>query len=90
MGARAIAEAVAEAVNWDGRYRAEVTTQDGALESLQVRDPEISGTLTLVPMTLEELASLREDRDTLSALEAAGVDNWEGHGHAMSILRGED
>lgn len=24
----------------------------------------------------------------LSALEAAGVDNWEGYDHAMAVLRG--
>lgn len=26
----------------------------------------------------------------LGALEAAGVDNWEGYDHAMRILHGED
>jgi hypothetical protein len=89
MGAREIADGVVTAVNRYGRYRAEVTGNDDDLESVRVTDQEISGTLTLVPMTLEELASLREDRDMLRALEAAGVDNWEGHDHAMSILRGE-
>lgn len=28
--------------------------------------------------------------DRLAALEAAGVDNWEGYGHAMAVLRGEE
>lgn len=32
----------------------------------------------------------QEDSERLGALEQAGVDNWEGYGHAMSILRGED
>lgn len=26
----------------------------------------------------------------LAALEAAGVDNWEGYGHAMAILEGDE
>lgn len=38
----------------------------------------------------DDLESLREDRAKLNALEAAGVDNWEGYDHAMEILRGED
>lgn len=31
-----------------------------------------------------------EDSDKLSALEQAGVDNWEGYSHAMSIYRGDE
>lgn len=34
-----------------------------------------------------ELDSLQEDSRKLSALETAGVDNWEGWDHAMEILR---
>ena len=33
-----------------------------------------------------ELASLEQDRRTLTALEHAGVDNWEWYGDAMSSL----
>jgi hypothetical protein len=29
----------------------------------------------------------REDSRVLRALEEAGVDNWEGHGYAMELLR---
>lgn len=34
-----------------------------------------------------ELGRLLEASERLSALEAAGVDNWEGHGHAVQIMR---
>lgn len=37
-----------------------------------------------------ELGKLREASERLTALEAAGVDNWSGYGHAMSILHGDD
>jgi hypothetical protein len=33
---------------------------------------------------------LVESEKKLSALEQAGVDNWEGYSHAMAIMRGED
>jgi hypothetical protein len=36
----------------------------------------------------EELEKLREDQKLLRALEAAGVDNWEGWDEAHEILRG--
>jgi hypothetical protein len=32
---------------------------------------------------------LLESEKKLTALEAAGVDNWEGYGNAMAVLRGE-
>lgn len=34
----------------------------------------------------DDLESLREDAAKLSALEAAGVDNWSGYDYAMEIL----
>ena len=34
-----------------------------------------------------ELGKLLEAQEKLNALESAGVDNWEGHGHAMQIMR---
>lgn len=49
-----------------------------------------SGTGVLETVTASELASLRKDSEKLNALEAAGVDNWEGYCHAMSILHGDD
>lgn len=36
----------------------------------------------LVTVTKERLAELESMEDFLSALEAAGVDNWEGYGEA--------
>lgn len=38
------------------------------------------------PVSPEELARLREASVTLNALEAAGVDNWEGYDEAMQSL----
>jgi hypothetical protein len=46
-----------------------------------------------VTISAKELEQLREDSQKLSALDCAGVDNWEGYDHAMEILRewnGED
>lgn len=42
-----------------------------------------------VTITAERLEELEAAEKRLSALEAAGVDNWSGYDHAMSILRGE-
>jgi hypothetical protein len=41
----------------------------------------------MVKIGKEEYKHLLEDSDTLSALEEAGVDNWEGYDDAMDILR---
>jgi hypothetical protein len=35
-------------------------------------------------------AELEATRKKLAALDEAGVDNWDGYGHAMDILHGED
>jgi hypothetical protein len=37
----------------------------------------------------EAIAKLKKRDEILSALEQAGVDNWEGYSEAMDILRGE-
>ena len=37
-------------------------------------------------ITLKEYNSLIRDRDWLAALEAAGVDNWDGIDHARDLL----
>jgi len=44
------------------------------------------GTVTI---TLEDYAELQAASDKLDALEAAGVDNWEGYDFAMDILNGD-
>lgn len=36
-----------------------------------------------------EAENCREDSETLDALRAAGVDNWEGFDFAMDIKRGD-
>lgn len=41
-------------------------------------------------VTSERLSSLEEDESTMGALEAAGVDNWDGYGEAMEQLRGAE
>lgn len=43
-----------------------------------------------VTITIEEFIRLTGRDDFLSALEAAGVDNWEGYDIACRILEGED
>jgi hypothetical protein len=43
----------------------------------------------MVSVPREELEDLRGEVQRLRALEAAGVDNWSGYDHAMSILREE-
>jgi len=40
----------------------------------------------MVVITKEEYESLLEDSNFLSALRAAGVDNWSGYGEAFNIL----
>jgi hypothetical protein len=42
-----------------------------------------------VSIPKKRLEELEKRSDRLAALEAAGVDNWEGYGHAMAVLRGE-
>ena len=44
----------------------------------------MTGLWTTVKTT--ELESLRQDSARLRALEAAGVDNWDGYDHAMQLL----
>lgn len=39
-----------------------------------------------VTVDADVLSRLRRDQATLRALQSAGVDNWEGYGHAMSLL----
>jgi len=39
-----------------------------------------------VTITVKEYESLQKDCLWLSALECAGVDNWEGYEEAISIL----
>lgn len=44
----------------------------------------------MIQMTEAEYRKLVEARDKLQALEAAGVDNWEGYDYAMEILNDEE
>lgn len=39
-----------------------------------------------VTIPVVRYVELCEAEEKLNALEAAGVDNWEGYGHAMDIL----
>ena len=39
-----------------------------------------------VTISKEEYESLLEDSEKLSALEAAGVNNWEGYDSAMELM----
>lgn len=40
-----------------------------------------------IVITREEYDSLLEDSEKLAALEAQGVDNWDGYDEAMKSLR---
>jgi len=40
-----------------------------------------------VTISKKEYESLLEDSEKLSALEAAGVDNWEGYDDAMEMMQ---
>ena len=64
--------------------------ESGSLTALVVVDTRIGARLTLAAITLDELETLRKESALLGALDAAGVDNWEGYGHAMSLLREDD
>jgi hypothetical protein len=46
--------------------------------------------MTGITIAADRLVELEAAEAKLSALEAAGVDNWEGYSHAMQILREED
>jgi hypothetical protein len=39
-----------------------------------------------VKSLLDELPKLRDAAKTLAALEAAGVDNWEGYSYAQELM----
>ena len=41
----------------------------------------------VVTITADQYEQLLEDSSRLSALRAAGVDNWDGYDYAMEILR---
>ncbi|MCG7588285.1 hypothetical protein [Photobacterium sp. OFAV2-7] len=55
------------------------------MKSQTVKFPEMTPD-TMVQVTLGEIEHLRERNRTLEALEAAGVDNWEGYSEAMAML----
>lgn len=49
------------------------------------------GTVTsTVTIDVSEYDELKRASKKLEALEAAGVDNWQGYDYAMEILEGED
>jgi hypothetical protein len=43
-----------------------------------------------ITLPIERYTKMRRDIDKLRALEAAGVDNWEGYSYAMEILAEEE
>lgn len=50
----------------------------------------MQNTSETVTITMSEYEELLEDSRFLSALEAAGIDNWEGYDYAKDILRDWD
>jgi hypothetical protein len=67
----------------------------GKLEQIQAdikaikEIPQIENKDT-VTITKEEYNSLLESDNKLTALEGAGVDNWEGYDYAMEMLREDE
>jgi hypothetical protein len=43
-----------------------------------------------ITINVSEYDELKRASKKLDALEAAGVDNWQGYSYAMEILEGED
>jgi len=40
----------------------------------------------IITISVDEYEQLKTDRDKLAALEAVGVDNWEGYDDAMQLF----
>ena len=49
---------------------------------------EVVAACVIIPMA--RYNELVEAEDKLAALEAAGVDNWDGYDFAMEVLHGEE
>jgi len=43
-----------------------------------------------IELLINERQDMMERLSLLDALQAAGVDNWDGYDHAMAIMRGEE
>jgi ribosomal protein S2 len=56
---------------------------DESIKKVQSADQILSVT---VSMSVKEYQDLKRDQKMLEALEAAGVDNWEGYPDAMEIF----
>jgi len=56
--------------------------------AIDAGDPEVDEQVAALKDGLAEIERLEEDVETLDALRAAGVDNWEGFDFAMDIKRG--
>jgi hypothetical protein len=52
------------------------------------RKGQISEPMVTIPR--KEYQQLKADSKKLAALEAAGVDNWEGYEFAMELIEEED
>ncbi len=44
----------------------------------------------IIPVPEKRLEELLRTEEFMSALEAAGVDNWDGYEFAIDILNGDD
>lgn len=54
------------------------------------KDPQDRDPLATIVISLDEYVEFVRKSDVLNALEAAGVDNWEGYDYAMELLDDED
>jgi hypothetical protein len=75
-------------------FEAEIAewSTSGPIGSNEVRSVQgrISELGEFINQELKELNRAEKDIAKLRALEAAGVDNWEGYGNAMASLEDED
>lgn len=51
---------------------------------------EIHDPANMLPISPERYADLLSKEKELQALQAAGVDNWEGYDYAMELLNAEE
>ena len=67
--------------SWNDRE--ELATMTAAAESVRLENVRQRA---LIEQQAQEIARLRDSERKLTALEAAGVDNWEGYSDAMQMM----
>lgn len=65
-----------------------VKWSDELNELISLRNKEANG--ESISISIKEYHQLLNDQRKLGALEATGVDNWEGYGIAMDLMHSEE